>query len=289
MILFGRGLAQRVLDAEPDSSDAWKLIGQLESMRVPRAPVVARRLAQSPLDPVEDLAFARAVHALRRAALANGGDFATLVTLAGLYQSRGVLDAARDQLERLAELHPTNPTQRAVQTAAAAERARLDATLGAGAPSDSWRNQDELERAIAETLRTGHVESAARLMESAFPARDRSWEQTDRIATLWLALGAPEQARRVWQDAREVPRPALLFARLAFADFAAGRLAEARSLYQKALSEEPKLFEALYGLSVLEADTHRRDAARDAGIAASDNAPGPEARIAVERFLRTLE
>lgn len=289
MILFARGLTQQVLRSDPDNIDAWKLAGQLESQRIPRSALSNRRVGREPFDPVTDLAFVRAIHALQKASPNGHGDFTTLVSLAGLFQSRGMLEASRDCLETLLSFNASNPAQRKMQDAASIEIARMNDTLGAPLGESSWRNRDELERAIDELLRRGRMQEAAHLMQNAYAPRSRTWEQTDRLATIWLMLGMPDQARDVWQAARNEPRPALRNSRRALADLAAGKLDSAYDLYNEALDEEPDLFEARYALAVILADLGRRDDARKAGMQALEHAPGSEARITLERFLRSLE
>jgi hypothetical protein len=96
--------------------------------------------------------------------------------------------------------------------------------------------------------------------------------------------------------AGDVPRPALRDARLAVCELAEGRLAEARRLYQQAIEKEPQLFEARYGLAVVEQDDGRAGAAYEQALAAGECAPDAASRAsaraiasAVGRYARDGE
>ena len=100
------------------------------------------------------------------------------------------------------------------------------------------------------------------------------------MATLYLHLGDPGRARAILTQATAGPSPAVRDARLAVCDLAEGRFAEARVLYQKAIDMAPDLFEARYGLAVLEQDDG------NAGAAYEQACPRSIARRATPRGLR---
>ncbi len=288
LVLLGHGYAHRALRANPDSAEAWKLLGQIEQLRDPLAspePIPRYRMA---FDPIHDLSIVRATVALRNALERGADDFTTLGSLANVYRTRGMLEASIPILERLTQLTPINRMQANLQSETAAALPGLKASLGSSQPA-SWKNLSELDRAVSTRLDLGRVEEAARLLEDAYGPEGRTWELIDRIATLRLHLGQTDQARALWQSAVSVPRPALKMARVAVTYLAQDDYTAARGAYHEALAIEPGLFEALYGLAVLEADAGRRAAARAAAKSAMETAPSDVARTAVRELLTTIE
>jgi hypothetical protein len=164
----------------------------------------------------------------------------------------------------------------------------LRAVLGAPPPSD-WKNRNELETLVARHLDEGRAGSAARLIEDAYRPEARAWKITDQIATLRLHLGDTEGARRVWHEARNVPRPALRESRLALTYLADEQYDEAREHVARSLEGEPRLFEALYLGAMLEADASHGEAAARLARRALEAAPGTLAETSVRRLLRTIE
>lgn len=289
VLLLGVGHALGCVAAEPAAAEGWKYLGLLESIRepvgTPDRPVARFRL---PFDPVFDLSPARAALALRRALEAAPDDAKSLLSLALLAEGLGMTAEALDLYRRLAALDPANQARSVTRDArrmALVQEARLLARLGPE-PATSWRNQDELGRALDALLQSGRVRAAAGLLERSYPARARTWDVTDRLATLYLHLGQPGRARASWVAAVQPPRPALVAARVAATFLVETKFSVAREQYQAALAREPELFEAWYGLAVLERDAGRADAARDAARRAAESAPNPVAREAAEAIAR---
>jgi tetratricopeptide (TPR) repeat protein len=283
ILLVGLDAARRLTELDPAGVDGWKQQGLLESVREPLGspdePVPRFRL---PFDPVFDLSRARATYALEEARRRAPDDSRTLLALAMEYQSRGMWEAALPLLERLAVLDPPGQRRalaRQAREQSAYQAARCLAELGPAPPS-GWKNLDELERAVRSDLETGRARSAAELIERAYPARSRSWETTDRLATLWLHLGEPARARAAWRSAPDPPRPALVAARVAASHLVEGDFDAARPLYARAIAAEPELFEAHHGLAVLEADAGRAREALAAATRAEATAPTDLAREA---------
>jgi tetratricopeptide (TPR) repeat protein len=283
IVLLGLDAARRLTELEPNAPDGWKQLGLIESVREPLGspdePVARFRL---PFDPVFDLSRARATFALEQARRRAPEDSRTLLALAMEYQSRGMWEAALPPLEALSRLDPPGQRRAVAKQAreqSAYQAARCLAELGPAPPSQ-WQNLDELERAVRADLDTGRARPAAELIERAYPSRSRSWETTDRLATLWLHLGEPARARAAWQAASNPPRPALVAARVAATHLVEGDFDAARTLYAQAIAAEPDLFEAHYGLAVLEQDAGRARAALDSAMRAEAVAPTELAREA---------
>ena len=95
-----------------------------------------------------------------------------------------------------------------------------------------------------------------------------------------LHLGEPEKARALWKGASSVPSSAVRDARIGSAYLAEGQFAAARNAYEQALASDPNLFEARYGLAVLEQDAGRASAAYEHARAAIESAPTDVARSA---------
>lgn len=285
LLLLGRGYAHRALSLDPESADAWKQLGLIEMLRLraPEEAAIGRRVRE-PFDPVLDLRALRVTHALDRAARLSGGDFLTLLTLERFYEARGMAEAALPLLGRLGTLRAINPLQREVRDELPARIAALESRLGPP-PSGSWDNRESLERAVALHLGRGRVASAADLLERAYPPAERSWEVTDRLATLRLHLGQPAAARAAWQAAAQVPRPGLRESRLGMTYLIEEDPESARRHFLRALEVEPTLFDAHYGLAVLESDAGRRGPAHAAAGAAVEHAPSDEARAAAREIL----
>jgi hypothetical protein len=279
LVLLGLDYARRVRAADPESLDGWKLLGKLEMVREPLAgdgtPVPRYRL---PFDPVHDLPTIRATYDLRRALERAPRDFLTLTLLQSLYAARGMDEAELPVVEQLEQVRPLNREQALFIASAPARRRELESRLGPPPPVH-WENLNELDRAVTELLARGRVGSAAALLDSAYPAERRPPEVTDRLGTLWLHLGEPARARAVWERAGNPPA-ALRMARLAVTHLVEGHFDLADRLYREAARNAADLFEAHYGLAILDQDSGRAAAALAAALAAQETAPNDVARSA---------
>jgi tetratricopeptide (TPR) repeat protein len=111
----------------------------------------------------------------------------------------------------------------------------------------------------------------------------------DRIATLGLHVGRPREARAAWQSAINPPRPALVASRVGMTYLVEDRPAAAVEHFERAASQEPRLFEAWYGLAVAEQDLGRADATARAAARAVEAAPTDLARTAARTLQRLAE
>jgi tetratricopeptide (TPR) repeat protein len=283
LVLLGLDYGHRVRLADPDSPAGWKILGQLElSREAPSTePVPRYRL---PFDPVFDLSPVRATYALRKALEAAPEDFMTLLLIARSFADRGMADAELPYLERLVLLRPINPEQAAILETAAARIVQLRARL-VTAPPATWENLSELDQIVATQLAEGRPVSAAKFLERAYPAEPRPWEVADRLGIIRLHLGEPALARSSWEKADAPPRPAERTARVALTHLVEGSIEAARKGYRAAIADDSGLFEAHYGLAVLEQDAGRaREALAEAHEAAA-LAPGDVARDAARAIV----
>jgi tetratricopeptide (TPR) repeat protein len=291
LVLLGLDYGRRIRQADPEGLDGWKVLGKLEATREPAAaatmPKPVSRRYRLPFDPVFDLSSVRATYDLRRALDVAPRDFMTLLLLVKLFEERGMDEAAEPLLDGLGRVVPINPDQAAIVEGAAAQREQVQARLGPPAPA-SWDNLSELDLAVTTLLSHGRVRSAAEFLERAYPGEPRPWEVTDRLATLWLHLGEPARARDFWGKSVAPPRPAVRAARVAVTHLVEGDFDAARRQYQAALTADPGLFEARYGLAVLEQDAGRAAAALSEARQAVAVAPGDVARSAAEAIIRLV-
>jgi tetratricopeptide (TPR) repeat protein len=290
MIWLGLDYARRIVETVPDSPEGWKTLGQIETLRDPLAKPTPR--CRMPLDPVFDLSLMRATYAFRRAYDLQPDDFMTLLGLQKLYEARQMNEEVLPVLQRLVALTPINQAQRMQQGAAEGEIVRLSRELGA-APESEWKNLAELEQQASDLVARGRVRSALERLEGAYPAEKAPWEALDRMATFHLHLGDPARARALWQKAVSAPNAAVRHARIAMAYLIENRFDTARRTYEQALAASPDLFEARYGLAILEQDAGRAQAAYRQAVSAIECAPDDVARSAaravasaVSRFAR---
>jgi tetratricopeptide (TPR) repeat protein len=286
---LGLDYARRIVETDPESADGWKLLGQIELAREPPGQPSPR--FRMPFNPVFDLGPVRATYALRRASDLAPRDFLSLVGLLGLFQTRQMDEAILPIYDRLVELQPINRYQRAIIAEALAAREQLKKRLGP--PPPDWKNLGELDQIISEQLEKGRAATAAAILERIYPAEKAPWDILDRMATLHLHLGEPQRARDLWRRAGTVPLQAVRDARVAATYLAEGQLESARRAYEQALASDPALFEARYGLAVLEQDAGRASSAHENALAAIESAPSDVDRAAaralasaVSRFAR---
>jgi tetratricopeptide (TPR) repeat protein len=252
--------ARRVLHLVPESSDAWKLLGQIELFRAFPTGDARNPRFRAAFDPVLDLSMVRATYALRRASELAPRDFSTLLSLRMAYDFRLMYEPALPLVNKLASLYTINLHQSEEQAKNEAARAEYVQKLGSP-PATTWRNLSDLDQTVTETLAAGRALSAAALLERAYPPEKASWEMIDKMATLHLHLGDPARARELWRKATTTPQPGLQDARIGTTYLAEGDFDAARRHYEQAIKANAVLFEAQYCLAVLEQDAgHARPA-----------------------------
>jgi tetratricopeptide (TPR) repeat protein len=285
LFLLALSRARKIVASDPDSADGWKTLGQLEDFRDPMRQPSPR--FQMPFDPVFDLSPVRATYAFRRALEQTPRDFMTVLGLLQAYEARAMYEAELPMLERLVTLSTTNALQRMHVGSAAAAAVRIRQRLGEP-PPPSWKNLGELDQLVANQLSRGRAATAAAILEQAYPAEKAPWAILDQMATLHLHLGEPEKARDLWRRASAVPNSAIRDARIAATFLAEEQLETARVAYEQALAAQPGLFEARYGLAVLEQDAGRATAAYEQALAAIESAPSDVARASARAIASTV-
>ncbi|MDX2038622.1 MAG: hypothetical protein SFX72_18385 [Isosphaeraceae bacterium] len=278
LIAIGQDHARRVRELDPSRVEGWKYDGLLEFFReLPDGSGTAR--FRSAFDPVLDLSSARAAHLLRRAREIDPDDGNVLATASGLYLQRGMNEAAIEVLDAFLARPAVGPDQRSSRERAAEQRVPLLRALG-DAPRLDWRNKDELARLLEDCLSRGRIETAARLLERAYPIEARPWEITDRIATLLLHLGIADEARALWRDAADPPSESIRHSRLGMAALVGADLVRALDEFRQSTTADPASFDAWFGLAVAAFDSGDAATALDSSTRAAAIAPSPEAKSA---------
>ncbi len=120
-------------------------------------------------------------------------------------------------------------------------------------PPVEGRSPDQAPEQVHSLLRQNRPEAAVRLLEAAESGRPVSWTWTfaDQAAGLFMHLGRPEDARRVWQQARACPSEALRQCRVACTFWAEQDFPAALHYYQGAAAADPDLAEAWWALAML--------------------------------------
>lgn len=286
LLLLAMDRARRVMRADPNGLDGWKYLGLCEFFRDVRGgePVPRFRAA---FDPVFDLSAARCTYALQRALVAKPNDFLTLMMLDESFGARGMSEASIPILERISRLAPINRMQALTQGKSLDKLAALRREEGA-APPAKWSNLNELTAIVNDLLAQGRAESAAEYLERAGASGARSWDDANRIATLWLHLGEPARARSAWQKSVNAPRPGLRAARVAVTYLVEQAFEPAREAFHAAIAADPDLFEAHYGLAVLEQDAGRAADALIAARQAVKLAPNDTSRSQAQAVVTTV-
>jgi tetratricopeptide (TPR) repeat protein len=289
LVWLGLDECRAILRERPDSAVGWQLLGQIELNRDPApAPPPSHRY-RLPFDPVLDLSAVRATYALRLAVERDPEDIRTPVMLEEAYARRGMHEAALGVLDRVVEVAARHPLGAQVLREAE-DRRRVHAEALGGQPSMTWRNLAELDRLVTTLLGTGRAQSAAEVLEKANPPERSSWDVLNRMATLRLHLGEPGRARALWQQGMgEAPDPAVAEARIAATYLAEEDLDAARQAYRRALAAKPGLFEACYGLAVLEADAGDATATLELAKTAIAAAPDDRSREAAALLARYVD
>jgi tetratricopeptide (TPR) repeat protein len=267
------------------------MLGQIEIAREPMPASPPSPRYRLPFDPAADLSLVRATYALRRGLEREPEDMSSLLRLDEAYARRGMHEAALGVLDRFAERAARHPAADELLGQSEPKRAAHRRDLGEP-PAITWRNLAELDRLVDALMATGRAETAAEVLEKANPPERAAWDVLDRIATLRLYLGEPGRARALWQRGiSRAPDPSVATARIGATYLAEEDFDAARKAYQQALTGRPSLFEACYGLAVLEMDAGDAAAAHELAKRAIAAAPDDRSRAsaaliagAVERF-----
>ena len=120
-----------------------------------------------------------------------------------------------------------------------------------------------LSESIAHRVREGRPQTAVQRIEDS-GRTSWTWPFAERAAALYMQLGRPADARRIWEQASKSPSPALKDCRLAAAFWVERNFDAALKHYRMALEIEPKLAEIWWGLAKLHGELGDAQGAREA-------------------------
>ena len=204
----------------------------------------------APWDPAVDLPWAQAASAYRSALVRSPADELVLRPLAALYALRG-MDDARSAAEACLDGTGSDMARSLTRTGLA-----------------TWPGLGEARwaKAIDSLLQQRRPVAAVSVAaEARRRGQEFSWAVADRVAGVYLHLGEPVEARRVWLEATLAPSPALRAARVADADLAAWDLDSADAGYRRAITLDRDLADAWVGLALTALEQGRAGEALKAG------------------------
>jgi tetratricopeptide (TPR) repeat protein len=117
-----------------------------------------------------------------------------------------------------------------------------------------------LSASVLQLVHEGRPIGALERME-ATGRSSWSWPFAERVAGLYMHLGRPDDARRVWEQARDCPSEALRHCRLASTFWVEQEMDAALHHYRAAREADARLAEASWGLAMLHTQLGRADAA----------------------------
>jgi tetratricopeptide (TPR) repeat protein len=206
-------------------------------------------LADKPLTPAEDwdvargIWWAQATCCLRQALKCQPDHPAAWRYLYQCFRVRGMVDAqaaAGDQWA-LADPRMGERDRQQIGEVRAAQSLLRPPVLS---------SPEQLPATVAHLLSNHRPEAAAQLLEVSGPA-SWDWPFAERVAGLYMHLGRPAEARRVWEQARACPSASLRSCRVASTFWAEGDLEAAIGRYRKASENDPQQAEPWWALALL--------------------------------------
>jgi tetratricopeptide (TPR) repeat protein len=239
------------LAEDPARADVWVVFGNCcwdlnpEPGVRPPTPAEGWNLEQG-------IYLARATYCQRRALAVQPDNAAAFRYLFQAYGARGMADAQLAAGEQWLRCDPkvTDRQRRLV------EDLRRLMPAGAVSPVPS---PGQLPGAVSYLLRSNRPGAAAALLDAAGSDQRWAWPFAELAAGLYLHLGRPADARRVWEQAPDCPSAALRRCRVATTRWVEGDLEAAVRGFEEARAADPQLAEPCWGLALLHAE--RGDAA----------------------------
>jgi tetratricopeptide (TPR) repeat protein len=277
VLLGALGRAGLGVGEDDSSAEAWDVLGDCHRLLAPRPPPALA----DPWDPARVVPWAQATYCYRRALDRAPDDDTTLVLLYNAYWERGLADAWLGVAERLEELGAATAEQR--------ERLpkvrSLCADLARRVPA---REQSPAE-GVTSRLDAQLPEAAVRRAEEAEGTHPVAWPWpvADHLATAYLHLGRPGDARRVWERSTP-PSRADLLCRLAATRWVERDPGAAAALYRQALDLDPGRAEAWWGLAWVSTQQGQARPALEAGRAGLEHQPTPQQRAGLRTLFEVL-
>jgi tetratricopeptide (TPR) repeat protein len=264
---------QLVLNEEPDRPESWVILGNCYRLLNPHLP----ELSPAPANPWQlerDLYLAQETYCFRLALERHPEHLPAWRFLAESYQVRKMVDA-----RMAAEAGQVSHDPMADSTAQEKMK-QLQTELAAEPVPPAPRSAGELASAVTGLLRRHRPQAAANMLETAAENDGSSWPWplAEQAAGLYMHLGRPADARRVWQQATDCPSAAVRACRLAATFWIERDFEAAKEQFQAARAADPRLAEPCWGLAMLHAQLGAADPARDACRAGLELSPNDRQR-----------
>jgi tetratricopeptide (TPR) repeat protein len=199
-------------------------------------------------DPAAVIPWAQATYCYRRALDLAPGDVTALRYLINALRVRRMADEQLAVGQSLVAFGQASPAE-AAELAALARNPSL-APTGRGALGADFPAR------IDYLLQMGQPKAAAEVADQ-MPASTVSWAVAERVAPLYLHLGRPADARRIWHGAAGAPSKSERLGREALTYWVERDFEQAAELYRQALAAEPRFAEAWWGMAMLSAQLGR--------------------------------
>lgn len=254
VLLHALDRAGRALDEEPARPEGWVLLGNchwdLSPALQTRPPTPAEGWAAEAA-----LYWAQATYCHRRALECQPDHVPAWRYLYQSYGARGMADAQLAAGEEVLRLDPraTGPLHEQVRA--------LRQTVGSRPLYPV--SADQLASALARLLAEGRPAAAARALDQS-AAAGWPWPLAEQAAGLYMHLGRPADARRVWRQASDCPSPALRQCRLAYTYWVERDFGAARECLRQARAADPRLGEACWASALFHAQLGEADTTLEA-------------------------
>jgi tetratricopeptide (TPR) repeat protein len=260
--------ARLALDEDPARPETWVMLGMSCSWLDPDL----RILPPSPADGwslERNLYMAQATWCYRRATELQPDNATSWNALAKSYKLRGMIDAQVAAEDRRVTNDPRATRREREQVA------ELVGQLAAESAPPAPPSVSELQVVVGQLLQRSRPEAAARALDEAEGRglTQWSWMFADQAAALYMHLGRPADARRVWQRADGCPSEGARECRLAAADWVERDFDGAVRHFRAARAADPKSVEACWGLAMLHAQLGEAGPSREACRAGRELAP----------------
>jgi tetratricopeptide (TPR) repeat protein len=278
LLLSALDRAQLALQEDANQADVWIVLGNCyreldaEAGSAPQTPSEAWQVER-------DLTWAQATYGFHRALQCQPDNGTAWRYLAMSYARRRMIEAELAASEQWLRFDPKVQDRQREQDKA--NRQRLAARRPPEYPSEP------LASSVSRLVREGRPLTAIQRIEAA-GGSSWSWSFAERVASLYMHLGRPADARRVWQQARGCPSQALRHCRLACTFWVERDFEAALSHYRLGRDADPQLGEACWGLAVLHTELGEARAALEACQQGLRSTLSPRQRSQLESLARFL-
>ncbi len=239
LLLGALGRAEQALKENPSSGTAWAVLGDCQRQLSAAQPTPQLTDAW---DATRVIPWAQSTYCYLEAHKRAPAQPDYLNLLYYTFRARKMADAQMAMGEQLRELGVATPEQDS-------EIDQLHRAFNAVDWRVSLRGLTLADRMMA-LLQRGQPEAAIQWAAEAAPQQALPWSVADRLAAACLHLGRPDDARRIWKQAKP-PAAADRLCRLAAASWVEHNLPAAVELYREALQQDSRCAEAGWALAML--------------------------------------